>query len=102
MNFCVTGVEVHQLANLDSLPSFDEMKGYHQTTYTLSKAALEQYLANLHQREPARFKLSFVRPSIVSVAVSDPYPGWNTSLDALNGVIGLFATGLMTGMLFGC
>ena len=74
------------------------MKAYHFTTYTFSKACLEHYLAYLHQKDIPRFKLSFVRPSIVSVAQSDPYPGWNTSLDALNGVIGLIATGLFSGM----
>lgn len=93
------GIEIPQLTNFETLPPWTEMKGYHFTTYTFSKAALEHYLAYLHRQNPEKFKLSFVRPSIVSVAISDPYPGWNTSLDAVNGVIGLYACGLFSGRL---
>eukprot|EP00667_Euglena_gracilis_P006844 EG_transcript_6905 len=93
------GVEVSQLTNFESFPPWPEIQSYHFTTYTWSKAALEHYLAYLHWQDPGRFRLSFVRPSIVSVALSDPFPGWNTSLDALNGVIALHATGLLSGNL---
>jgi len=95
----ICGVEVSQLPYLDSIPPWEEIRGYHFTTYTFSKAALEHYLAYMHAQSGAPFRLTFVRPSIVSVALTDPYPGWNTSLDALNGVIGLYACGLLSGHL---
>lgn len=53
-------------------------------TYTYTKAMAEQVL----EKESGNVPLAIVRPSIVSAALKEPFPGW---IDNLNGMTGILA-----------
>lgn len=55
--------------------------GRYPNTYTFTKALAEQIL----QRECGTVPLAIVRPSIVTAAIREPFPGW---IDNLNGPTG--------------
>ena len=53
----------------------------HPNTYTLTKHYAEQIVVDYHEKLP----LCIVRPSIVTPAVHEPFPGW---IDNFCGVTG--------------
>uniref|UniRef100_A0A182P7M6 Fatty acyl-CoA reductase n=1 Tax=Anopheles epiroticus TaxID=199890 RepID=A0A182P7M6_9DIPT len=59
-----------------------QLQGAHPNTYTLTKAITEQLVAQYADRLP----LCIVRPSIVTGAVAEPYPGW---IDNVHGITGI-------------
>lgn len=68
-----------------------ELVGKCPNTYTYTKAMAEQVL----EKESGNVPLAIVRPSIVSAALKEPFPGW---IDNLNGMTGIVA-GLGKGVL---
>lgn len=65
------------------------LKGPHPNTYTLTKSLGEQIATEYYHK---KLPICIVRPSIVTAATAEPYPGW---VDNVNG-----ATGMMMGI--GC
>lgn len=59
----------------------DKLQGEHPNTYTLTKSMAEQIVADFGQTLP----LCIVRPSIVTAALEEPYPGW---VDNVYGITG--------------
>uniref|UniRef100_A0A182I9E9 Fatty acyl-CoA reductase n=1 Tax=Anopheles arabiensis TaxID=7173 RepID=A0A182I9E9_ANOAR len=59
-----------------------QLQGAHPNTYTLTKAITEQLVAQYADRLP----LCIVRPSIVTGAMAEPYPGW---IDNVHGITGI-------------
>lgn len=59
----------------------DKLQGEHPNTYTLTKSMAEQIVADYGQSLP----LCIVRPSIVTAALEEPYPGW---VDNVYGITG--------------
>lgn len=59
----------------------DKLQGSHPNTYTLTKSMAEQVVAGYGQSLP----ISIVRPSIVTAALEEPYPGW---VDNVYGITG--------------
>ncbi|XP_053678111.1 putative fatty acyl-CoA reductase CG5065 [Anopheles nili] len=59
-----------------------QLQGGHPNTYTLTKAITEQLVSQYADRVP----LCIVRPSIVTGAVAEPYPGW---IDNVHGITGI-------------
>jgi alcohol-forming fatty acyl-CoA reductase len=55
----------------------------HPNTYTLTKHMAEQIVNDYKDKLP----ISIVRPSIVTAAFSEPYPGW---IDNVYGITGKF------------
>ncbi|XP_049296161.1 putative fatty acyl-CoA reductase CG5065 [Anopheles funestus] len=60
----------------------NQLQGAHPNTYTLTKAITEQLVGQYAERLP----LCIVRPSIVTGAVAEPYPGW---IDNVHGITGI-------------
>lgn len=60
--------------------------GSYPNTYTYTKQLAEQIL----EQECGAVPLAIVRPSIVTAALREPFPGW---IDNLNGPTGLIAGG---------
>ncbi|KAI9564151.1 hypothetical protein GHT06_007889 [Daphnia sinensis] len=63
-----------------------ELVGPYPNTYTYTKKLAEQIL----EKECGTVPLAIVRPSIVTAALREPFPGW---IDNLNGPTGLIAGG---------
>lgn len=63
-----------------------DLVGNYPNTYTFTKSLAEQIL----ERECGDVPLAIVRPSIVTAALKEPFPGW---IDNLNGPTGLIAGG---------
>ena len=58
------------------------LQGAHPNTYTITKAMAEQVAADYHNKLP----ICILRPSIVTAAIEEPYPGW---IDNVNGITGI-------------
>jgi 1-acyl-sn-glycerol-3-phosphate acyltransferase len=63
----------------------------HPNTYTLTKCLAEHLLVENRGSVP----LTIVRPSIISVAETNPFPGWIDSYDALAAFVASFAAGYL-------
>lgn len=59
----------------------DRFQKHHPNTYTLTKQMAEQIVLDYHKKLP----ISIVRPSIVTAAINEPYPGW---IDNVYGITG--------------
>lgn len=59
----------------------DRFQKKHPNTYTLTKQMAEQIVLDYHGRLP----ICIVRPSIVTAAVNEPFPGW---IDNVYGITG--------------
>lgn len=59
------------------------LQGFFPNTYTMTKNFAEQLVQDYRIR--FGLPICIFRPSIVSTAVAEPYPGW---ADTINGVIG--------------
>ncbi|XP_074030221.1 putative fatty acyl-CoA reductase CG5065 [Leptinotarsa decemlineata] len=57
--------------------------GKHPNTYTLTKAMAEQIVQKSSDTIPS----AIVRPSIITAAWKEPYPGW---VDSVSGITGIF------------
>ncbi|XP_050501734.1 putative fatty acyl-CoA reductase CG5065 [Diabrotica virgifera virgifera] len=70
-----------------SKDSFDmlshKLLGNHPNTYTYTKAMAEQMVLMFSNRIPS----AIVRPSIITAAWREPYPGW---VDSVSGITGVF------------
>lgn len=64
----------------------NRLVGPYPNTYTYTKKLAEQIL----EKECGTVPLAIVRPSIVTAALREPFPGW---IDNLNGPTGLIAGG---------
>jgi fatty acyl-CoA reductase len=64
----------------------NRLVGPYPNTYTYTKQLAEQIL----EKECGAVPLAIVRPSIVTAALREPFPGW---IDNLNGPTGLIAGG---------
>uniref|UniRef100_A0AAG5DYU2 Fatty acyl-CoA reductase n=1 Tax=Anopheles atroparvus TaxID=41427 RepID=A0AAG5DYU2_ANOAO len=60
-----------------------KLQGTHPNTYTLTKSITEQLVAQYADRLP----LCIVRPSIVTGAVAEPYPGWIDNVYGITGIM---------------
>ncbi|XP_031631437.1 putative fatty acyl-CoA reductase CG5065 [Contarinia nasturtii] len=58
------------------------LHGNHPNTYTITKAMAEQMAAQYHCKLP----ITIIRPSIVTCALAEPFPGW---IDNVNGITGM-------------
>jgi alcohol-forming fatty acyl-CoA reductase len=56
----------------------------HPNTYTLTKSMAEQIVNDYYGKLP----VCIVRPSIVTAAISEPYPGW---IDNVYGITGNYS-----------
>jgi alcohol-forming fatty acyl-CoA reductase len=64
------------------IESFGErFQKQHPNTYTLTKQMAEQIVVDYHEKLP----ICIVRPSIVTTAVNEPFPGW---IDNVYGITG--------------
>ncbi|XP_035790532.1 fatty acyl-CoA reductase 1-like [Anopheles albimanus] len=61
----------------------NKLQGMHPNTYTLTKSMTEQLVAEYASRLP----LCIVRPSIVTGAVAEPYPGWIDNVYGITGIM---------------
>ncbi|XP_026464308.1 putative fatty acyl-CoA reductase CG5065 [Ctenocephalides felis] len=57
--------------------------GRHPNTYTLSKQLAEQVVLSYSHRIP----VTIVRPSIVTAARSEPFPGWVDNISGITGIM---------------
>ncbi|GFH47247.1 hypothetical protein CTEN210_03722 [Chaetoceros tenuissimus] len=64
----------------------------HNNSYAFSKYLTENVLA---EKCKGSIPLTIVRPSIVSVSLNFPAPGWTDSHDALNGPLALYGAGFL-------
>lgn len=62
----------------------DRFQKKHPNTYTLTKQMAEQIVVDYHEQLP----ICIVRPSIVTAARNDPYPGW---IDNIFGITGEYS-----------
>lgn len=69
----------------------EQILGQHSNTYTYTKSVSEEVVA----QHRGKFPLCIVRPSIVTAALREPYPGWVDSYDGLTNMIFYTATGSM-------
>ncbi|XP_052863077.1 putative fatty acyl-CoA reductase CG5065 [Anopheles cruzii] len=60
-----------------------KLQGTHPNTYTLTKSITEQLVAGYAGRLP----VCIVRPSIVTGAVAEPYPGWIDNVYGITGIM---------------
>jgi len=63
----------------------------HQNTYTLSKCMAEHLIMERKDTLP----ITIVRPSIISVSRSFPFPGWIDSYTAFAGFVAAFGSGIL-------
>ena len=63
------------------LLSFIFLKGSHPNTYTFTKLLAEQMVSDYSHNLP----ICIVRPSIVTAAIEDPFPGWVDNIYGING-----------------
>lgn len=61
----------------------DYIKGPHVNTYTFTKSIAEQIVNSYRDRIP----IVIVRPSIVTAAYREPYPGWIDNIQAISGIM---------------
>lgn len=54
----------------------------HPNTYTLTKHMAEHIVLEYHEKLP----ICIVRPSIVTAAIENPYPGWIDNIYGITGV----------------
>jgi len=62
--------------------------------YALSKAKVEEKLTRLN-KEKGYGRLCFIRPGLATFAHRDPYPGWGSSRDGMNGVVYFVGLGII-------
>lgn len=73
-----------------------KLLGDRPNTYTFTKALAE----NLLFAESNSVPVAIVRPSIVTAAWREPYPGWVDNINGPTGMILAFGKGLLRTMLF--
>lgn len=56
---------------------------HHPNTYTLTKQMAEQIVVDYHEKLP----ICIVRPSIVTAAINEPFPGWVDNVYGITGLI---------------
>ncbi|KAM8706072.1 hypothetical protein ACLKA7_010372 [Drosophila subpalustris] len=61
----------------------DYIKGPHVNTYTFTKSIAEQIVNSYKDLIP----IVIVRPSIVTAAYKEPYPGWIDNVQAISGIM---------------
>lgn len=61
----------------------DRLQGTHPNTYTLTKSMAEQIVSEYHDQLP----ICIVRPSIVTGAIEEPYPGWVDNVYGITGIM---------------
>ncbi|KAH8420698.1 hypothetical protein KR222_001728 [Zaprionus bogoriensis] len=61
----------------------DYIKGPHVNTYTFTKSIAEQIVNSYRHLIP----IVIVRPSIVTAAYREPYPGWIDNIQAISGIM---------------
>lgn len=61
----------------------DYIKGPHVNTYTFTKSIAEQIVNSYRHLIP----IAIVRPSIVTAAHREPYPGWIDNIQAISGIM---------------
>ncbi|XP_062121764.1 putative fatty acyl-CoA reductase CG5065 [Drosophila sulfurigaster albostrigata] len=61
----------------------DYIKGPHVNTYTFTKSIAEQIVNSYKDLIP----IVIVRPSIVTAAYKEPYPGWIDNIQAISGIM---------------
>ncbi|KAL1501434.1 hypothetical protein ABEB36_006753 [Hypothenemus hampei] len=61
----------------------DIFNGKHPNTYTFTKALAEQLVLENFEHLP----IAIVRPSIITAAWKEPYPGWVDNLSGITGII---------------
>ncbi|EDW83348.1 uncharacterized protein Dwil_GK22366 [Drosophila willistoni] len=61
----------------------DYIKGPHVNTYTFTKSIAEQIVNSYRHIIP----IVIVRPSIVTAAYREPYPGWIDNIQAISGIM---------------
>jgi len=61
----------------------DYIKGPHVNTYTFTKSIAEQIVNAYKDVIP----IVIVRPSIVTAAYKEPYPGWIDNIQAISGIM---------------
>eukprot|EP00958_Prasinococcus_capsulatus_P022931 scaffold3307_cov371-Prasinococcus_capsulatus_cf.AAC.7 len=82
--------------------NFEQQSEGYPNTYTWSKAFAENLIWDFRERmdregRSVKFKLSIIRPSIISVARRYPYPGWTESMAAYMMVVAMLTLGTIKG-----
>ena len=80
----VNGVGVLPDEFIDTIASRFHKK--HPNSYTLTKHMAEHIVLDYHEKLP----ICIVRPSIVTAAINEPYPGWIDNIYGITGEIQLF------------
>lgn len=70
-------------------------QGSHPNTYTLTKSIAEQIAADYHHRLP----ICIVRPSIVTAALNEPFPGWVDNINGITGIMMEISRGTITSIM---
>ncbi|KAJ6637081.1 putative fatty acyl-CoA reductase [Pseudolycoriella hygida] len=71
------------------------LQGAHPNTYTLTKSIAEQIAADYHHRLP----ICIVRPSIVTAALNEPFPGWVDNINGITGIMMEISRGTITSIM---
>lgn len=71
------------------------LQGSHPNTYTLTKSIAEQIAADYHHRLP----ICIVRPSIVTAALNEPFPGWVDNINGITGIMMEISRGTITSIM---
>ena len=74
---------------------FSITKGPHPNTYTFTKSIAEQIVNDYKHKLP----IVIVRPSIVTAAVSEPYPGWIDNIQGITGIMMEIGKGTISSIL---
>lgn len=71
------------------------LQGSHPNTYTLTKSIAEQIVYEYSHKLP----ISIIRPSIVTCAIEEPYPGWVDNIQGITGIMTEVGRGTITSIL---
>lgn len=71
------------------------LQGSHPNTYTLTKSIAEQIAADYHHRLP----ICIIRPSIVTAALHEPFPGWVDNINGITGIMMEISRGTITSIM---
>lgn len=72
-----------------------DILGNYPNTYTYTKAIAEWML----EKDASDLPLLIIRPSIVTPAISDPFPGWIDNFNGVSGMIAAAGKGVLRAML---
>ncbi|XP_055374503.1 uncharacterized protein LOC129607499 [Condylostylus longicornis] len=72
-----------------------QLKGLHPNTYTFTKLLAEEIV----NEYCCQFPIGIIRPSIITAAIKEPFPGWVDNVQALTGIMMEIGRGTISTML---